>query len=43
MNISKAFLKMTQSLGNADRDEGMLGDAVAFRDRLEVPVQTAHP
>lgn len=30
MHISEAFLKTMQSRGNADPDEDMLGDAVAF-------------
>jgi nitrogen fixation protein NifU and related proteins len=39
MDISEAFLKLMQSRGEADPDEDMLGDAVAFEGVAKYPAR----
>jgi nitrogen fixation NifU-like protein len=39
MNISDAFLKLMQSRGEAEPDEDMLGDAVAFEGVAKYPAR----
>jgi nitrogen fixation protein NifU and related proteins len=39
MDVSEAFLKLMQSRGEADPDEDMLGDAVAFKGVAKYPAR----